>query len=294
MDRLETFNTYRSLLFSIAYRMLGTVMEAEDVLQEAYLRWENASAETVDSPKAYLSTVVTRLCIDALRSAQARREVYPGQWLPEPLILEMPGLPFQGPAEQIELGDSLSMAFLILLESLSPDERAVFLLREVFDFEYSEISRIVGKSEDACRQILSRARSRIAAGRPRFDVTPEQRERVTMQFAQTLATGDLGGLLSVLAEDVTSWSDGGGKAASARRPIHGAENVARMLLGLFKKAPPDLITVPALVNGEAGFVNYLHGQVLSVMALEITGDRITNLRVITNPDKLHHVPPLPT
>lgn len=293
MDRVDTFNELRPLLFSIAYRMLGSVMEAEDILQEAYLRWERAPKDEIDSPRAYLSAIVTRLGIDTLRSAQARREVYPGPWLPEPLVITLPvTLPVTDPPEELELSDSLSMAFLVLLESLSPDERAVFLLREVFDYEYGEISQIVGKSEDACRQIASRARARVAAGRPRFDVTPEQQERVRAQFAYALASGDIDSLLAVLADDVTSWSDGGGRTSSAQRPIHGAVDVARFLLGLMRKAPSSFASRPALVNGAPGFVNYIEGRVANVVVLEIAGDKITSIRTVVNPDKLRHVLPL--
>src|SRR5574341_758364 len=289
VDRLDQFNALRPLLFSIAYRMLGTVMEAEDIVQEAYLRWERTPLKDIESPKAYLSAIVTRLCIDTLRSAQAQREVYPGPWLPEPLLIDLPG---GSPLEEMELSDTLSMAFLVLLESLSPDERAVFLLREVFDYQYTEIATIVGKSEEACRQIASRAKNRIAAGRPRFDITREQQERVTMQFAASLMTGDIDSLLAVLADDVTSWSDGGGRISAARRPIHGADRVARFFLGLMRKAPPSYATRPTFVNGAPGFVNYIDGAVHSVIVLDIAGNKVIGIRTVVNPDKLRHIPPL--
>jgi RNA polymerase sigma-70 factor (ECF subfamily) len=215
MDRLETFNQYRPLLFSIAYRMLGSVMDAEDMVQETYLRWEQAYGNEIQSPKAYLSAIITRLCIDQLRSARAQREVYPGPWLPEPLITGEPA----GTADIAALNESLSMAFLILLEKLPPVERAVFLLREVFDYPYGDIAAIVNKSEANCRQMVSRSKAYIAAGRPRFEVSPAEQQQLTSQFIEACTAGDLDNLVNILAEDIILWSDGGGKGAAARQPI---------------------------------------------------------------------------
>ena len=245
MARIEDFERHRSLLFSIAYRMLGSVADAEDVVQEAYLRWQQAPEAEVRSPRSYLSTVVTRLSIDRLRSARARREEYVGPWLPEPLVSER--------AEEVavldELGESLSTAFLVVLESLNPVERAVFLLREVFDYDYEEISRILGKSEDNCRQIAHRARQSVAARRPRFERSPEQEERLSRQFLEACMSGDMEGLISLLSEDVTLWSDGGGKVAAAPYPIYGPERVARFLLGVLRTVPPGSPPVPPMSMG---------------------------------------------
>jgi RNA polymerase sigma-70 factor, ECF subfamily len=237
------FDRHRPLLFSIAYRMLGSVMDAEDVVQEAFLRWQRAPRAEVRSPKAYLSAVVTRLCIDQLRSARKRREEYVGPWLPEPLPTE---------PDTAAIDESLSMAFLILLESLNPTERAVFLLREVFDYE--EISRLVGKSEANCRQIARRARDSIAARRPRFESSPEQEERLLGSFLEASLDGDMESLVSVLSEDVTLWSDGGGKTRAALNPIHGANRVSRFLFGILRQAPPGLVVRRARVNGRPGII----------------------------------------
>ena len=245
MARTEDFERYRSLLFSIAYRMLGSVADAEEILQEAYLRWREAPEAEVRSPKSYLSAVVTRLSIDRLRSARAWREEYVGPWLPEPLVTEGA----EEVADSIELDESLSMAFLVLLESLNPMERAVFLLREVFDYDYGEISRIVERSEDNCRQIARRARQSVAARRPSFEQSPEQKERLTERFVEACMSGDMQGLVGLLCEDVTLWSDGGGKVAAAPYPIHGPERVARFLLGVLRTVPPGF---PPVLSGSTG------------------------------------------
>ncbi len=290
VETSQAFDRHRPLLFSIAYRMLGSVMDAEDAVQEAYLRWRRASGEEVRSEKAYLSAVVTRLCIDRLGSARARREAYVGPWLPEPL----PDERAPDVAEAVALEDSLSMAFLVLIESLTPVERAVFLLREVFGYEYAEIAEIVGKSEANCRQISRRARASVAARRPRFERSPEQGERLTREFLEACAAGDMGGLLAVLAEDVTLWSDGGGKARAARNPIHGADNVARFLLGTIRKAPPGFAVRPARINGSPGLVGYFgDGTPQSVATFETAGGRIAAIRIVVNPEKLEGVRPLP-
>ena len=248
--RTEDFERHRSLLFSIAYRMLGSVTDAEDIVQEAYLRWQEAPETEVRSPKSYLSAVVTRLSIDRLRSARARREEYVGPWLPEPLVSERA----EDAGGTTGLDESLSMAFMVLLESLNPVERAVFLLREVFDYDYEEISRIVGKSEDNCRQIAHRARQSVAARRPRFERSPEQEERLTERFVEACVSGNMEGLLGLLSEDVTLWSDGGGKVAAAPYPIHGPERVARFLLGVLRTVPPGFFARPTQVNGGPGVV----------------------------------------
>ena len=285
----RTYDQYRPLLFSIAYRMLGSVMDAEDAVQEAFVRWRRAPEGEVRSPKAYLSAVVTRLCIDRLRSARERREEYVGPWLPEPL----PDERAPDAAETVVIEESLSMAFLVLLESLTPVERAVFLLREVFDYDYAEISRIVGKSEANCRQISRRARASVAARRPRFERSPEEEERLTGEFLRACSAGDMENLVTLLSEGVTLWSDGGGKTRAARNPIHGAQNVARFCSGILRKAPPDLTVRRARINGRPGLVVYFgDGRPQSVTTFEFEGGRIVGIRLVVNPEKLGTVPPL--
>ena len=285
--RTEDFELHRSLLFSIAYRMLGSVAEAEDVVQEAYLRWQQAPNKEVRSPKSYLSAVVTRLSIDRLRSAQAQREEYVGPWLPEPLLADR--------AEEVvdpaELDESISMAFLVVLESLNPVERAVFILRGVFDYDYEEISRIVGKREDNCRQIARRARQAVTDRRPRFERSIEQEERLTRQFVETCTSGDMEGLVSLLSEDVTLWSDGGGKAAAAPYPIQGPDRVARFLLGVLRTVPPGFFARPARVNGGPGVVGYVDGRPTAVVALDVADGRLRSVRIVVNPEKLRMIPP---
>lgn len=281
----EDFERHRSLLFSIAYRMLGSVAEAEDVVQEAYLRWREVPEGEVCSPKSYLSAVVTRLSIDRLRSA--RREEYIGPWLPEPLISDR--------AEELaahdELDESLSMAFLVLLESLNPVERAVFLLREVFDYDYEEISSIVRKSEANCRQIARRARQSVAARRPRFERSLKKEKMLTERFVEACMSGDMEGLLELLSEDVTLWSDGGGKVAAAPYPIHGPEKVARFLVGVLRTVPPGFFAHPARVNGGPGAIGYVDDHLTGVVALDVAEGRIRRVRIVVNPDKLRTVPP---
>jgi RNA polymerase sigma-70 factor, ECF subfamily len=223
----DPFAELRPLLFSIAYRMLGSASEAEDIVQEAFLRYhrETAAGTEIDSPKSYLSAITTRLCIDHLRSARVRRESYVGTWLPEPLLTDEES----DAARQAETADSLSMGFLVLLESLTPVERAVFLLREVFEYEYEEIASVVGKSEENCRQIAVRARRQVQAGRPRFEASKAQREELAHRFFQAVVEGDVEGLVGMLAADVVVYADGGGKAAAFPRPIHGRDKVVRLV-----------------------------------------------------------------
>ena len=274
----------RPYLFAIAFRMLGSVAEAEDVVQEAFLRYHEADVEA-ESPKAYLATVTTRLAIDQLRSARARREVYPGEWLPEPLVDDEA-------ARHAETADSLSLTFLHLLEKLSPVERAVFLLREVFDYPYDEIGRIVGKSPDNCRQILTRARRHIEEGRRRFDVSREEREEVARRFIAAWENGETDALVEVLAPDATVYGDGGGKAPAMPVPLVGAERVAKALIGWGRQAHERGITHSrARVNGEPGLVFYdVDGRALWVAALEIAEGVVVAVRSVLNPDKLVHVP----
>jgi RNA polymerase sigma-70 factor (ECF subfamily) len=289
MARAEDFEQHRSLLFSIAYRMLGSVADAEDIVQEAFLRWREVPEAEVRSPRSFLSAVVTRLSIDWLRSARARREEYVGPWLPEPLLSER--------AEEVavldELDESLSMSFLVLLESLNPVERAVFLLREVFAYDYEEISHIVGKSEANCRQIAHRARQSVAARRPRFERSPEQEERLTRQFVEACMNGDMQGLVGLLSEDVTLWSDGGGKVAAAPYPIHGPERVARFLLGVLRTVPPGFSARRVRINGGPGVVGYVDGHPTSVVALDVADGRLRGVRIVVNPEKLRTILPSP-
>jgi RNA polymerase sigma-70 factor (ECF subfamily) len=287
--RVEVFDRNSPLLFSIAYRMTGGVMEAEDTVQEAFLRWQRASEDEVRSPSAYLSKAVTRLCIDRLRSATVRREQYVGPWLPEPVLGEQA----QEIGARAELEDTLSMAFLVLLESLSPVERAVFLLREVFDYEYAEIASLVGKSEANCRQISRRARQSVAARRPRFESSPEQEERLIEGFLQASLSGDMEALLELLSDDVTLYSDGGGKTRAALRPIYGADYVARFLAGTLRNIPPGFAVRQTRVNGRPGLVGYFgNGSPHSVVSVEGAEGSIRAIRLVVNPEKLGNVPPL--
>ena len=290
--REPDYTQYRPLMFSIAYRMTGSIGDAEDIVQEAFLRLTRALRDgtTIAAPKAYLATVTTRLAISHLRSARVRREAYVGAWLPEPLVATEP---HDDPAERAEMSDSLSMAFLVLLESLSPTERAVFLLREVFGYDYQEIAEIIGKSEPNCRQIFARARHHIDAGKPRFDASREQREEVARRFFAAAEGGDLSALLNLLAPDVVAMGDGGGKGQARRDPLHGAEQVARFMLGLFRRAQKEgAYGVPVLVNGQPGAVAYdAEGRVVSVFALDIADGLVQAVRAVVNPDKLQHLGP---
>ncbi len=284
--RAEDFERHRPLLFSIAYRMLSSAAEAEDIVQETYLRWREVPEEEVRSPRSYLSAVVTRLSINRLRSARARREQYVGPWLPEPLLSEWS----EDAGGSTEPDESLSIAFLVLLESLNPVERAVFILREVFDYDYAEISRIVGKSEDNCRQIAHRARSAVAARRPRFESSPEHEQRLTERFVEASTSGDMEGLLELLSEDVTLWSDGGGKVAAPPYPIHGPERVARFLVGI-PRTLPGFSARAVQVNGGPGAIGYANGDPRGVVALDVAEGRIRGVHIVVNPDKLRAIRP---
>ena len=289
MDRAAAFETERERLFAIAYRMLGSASDAADVVQEAYLRWRQARADEIASPRAYLSTIVTRLAIDVLKSARVQREQYVGPWLPEPLVEDAAA----SPADQLLLAESLSMAFLVVLEELGPVERAVYILRELFDYPYDDVARIVGKTPEHCRQLLHRARARVVAARERpAAASPEEHERLMQQFLATLATGDVAGLASMLADDVVLWSDGGGKRVAARNPIRGRTRVARFFVGVLKKAPADLLMRPVRVNGTPGLVAYLGGRPYGVLAFDVADGRIAAVRSVVNPEKLRHLPSL--
>src|SRR5438552_1541769 len=262
----QIFNQYRALLFSIAYRMLCNATDAEDIVQEAFVRWLQASDGEIQSPKAFLSTVVTRLCIDQLRSARARRELYVGPWLPEPIPTDQR----QDLTETAILGESLSFAFLVLLESLSPLERAVFLLREVFDYDYAEIAQITGRNEEACRQLFSRAKRHLSQHRPRFPASPEAHANMVGRFMQACMAGDIDGLTSLLAEDVTAWMDGGGKVAvSARQPVQGRDKVAQGIIRHLSRVPEGMTAEVIEANGLPALLMRLHGQIASLLTLEV-------------------------
>jgi RNA polymerase sigma-70 factor, ECF subfamily len=273
------------MLFAIAYRMLGSVMDAEDVVQEAYLRWEEARETDVRSPRAYLTTIVTRLAINQLQAARTKRETYVGPWLPEPLVTE-------DTPDAVELAESLSMAFLLLLERLGPVERAAYLLHEVFDFEYAEIARVLDKTEANCRQLVARARKRIGSPHARFEADPAHAKRLVEKFTEASFAGDMEGLIALLAEDITFWGDGGGKfLGGALRPVHGASSVARLALGFVRRlVPQNIIVRPTEINGQAGFVAYVSGRPLSALIFDIRDGRIQTIYAIGNPDKLHSLP----
>jgi RNA polymerase sigma-70 factor, ECF subfamily len=288
--RLATFDQYRSLLFSIAYRMLGSVADAEDMLQETFIRWQQAANNNIDSPRAFLVTIVSRLCINHLQSARVQREEYVGQWLPEPIVTD----PGSDPLAIIKVDESLSMAFLVLLERLTPVERAVFLLREVFEYEYSEIAAVLGQSEVNCRQILRRARQHVSAMRPRFKVSSKKQNDLLQRFLEAMGTGDMKGLVALLSSDVVLHSDGGGKAIAVPNLIHGADNVARGILGGFRKLlPKTLVRRLARINGEPGVVSYLDGKPYSVFTLDAVDGRVRAIYILTNPEKLSHLAELP-
>jgi RNA polymerase sigma-70 factor, ECF subfamily len=289
MSRTEEFEELRPLLFSIAYRLLGSVSEAEDAVQEAWVRYATSSTQPT-SPKAYLSVVVTRISINVLRSARVRREEYVGEWFPEPLL----GDPYQDPERSAELADSVSMAALLLLERLSPLDRAVLVLREVFGFGFGEIASAVGRSEAACRQLAVRARRHMEAGRPRFEADRSVREELASRFLQALEEGDVDGLRELLAADVELISDGGGKAPTLPSAVVGAENVTRLLAAVAPQfAQIGLVIEPQEINAQAGaIVRDRRGWVLSVMVLDITDGQIQTVRSVINPDKLKHLGPV--
>ncbi len=291
MVESELFESYRPLMFGLAYRMLGSAMEAEDIVQEAYLRYLSAEPHSIRSLKAFLTTVVTRLSLDHLKSAQAQRESYFGSWLPEPLLTGQSDSEALSadPDALTALNESLSLALLTLLEKLTPVERAVFLLREVFEYDFAEIAAMVGKSEAACRQALHRARQFINAESVRFSSTAEEHQMIFGQFMQACLVGDLDGLLATLSADVSAWSDGGGKASAATRPVFGRESVAAMLLGLLRRMPPNAQLELAEINGRWGIVVRQAGAVVVVMSADVAQGKITTLRFIRNPDKLRRL-----
>jgi RNA polymerase sigma-70 factor (ECF subfamily) len=289
VSKVEEFEELRPLLFSIAYRILGSVGEAEDAVQETWLRFDGTTTRPT-STKSYLSAVVTRISVDVLRSARVRREEYVGPWFPEPLLSD----PYQDPARAMDLADSVSMAALLMLERLSPLERAVFVLREVFAFGFDEIATAVGRSEAACRQLLVRARRHMEAGRPRFEADRQERQELATRFFAALKDGDVSGLRELLAADVQFVGDGGGKAPQLAKAVMGAQNVSRVLGTVF----PWLIRIdvsfePHDINGQPGAIfRDRDGKVLHTLALDMLDGQIQTIRAVINPDKLGHIGPV--
>jgi len=291
MTAPELLERLRPEAFAIAYRMLGSVSDAEDLVQEGLLRLHRTlqSGETIETPQAYLATVVTRLSIDHLRSARVRRERYVGEWLPEPLL----GAEEPDAEARVELAESARMAFLVLLETLSPEQRAVFLLRDVFGYSYADLAEMLGKSEAACRQIAVRARAHVLEGRPRFEAPPERQRDLVERFFAAIEKGDLAGLEGLLAEDVSLHGDGGGRAPALAEPQRGREAVARMLLGWSRvgaRAGGYRIDRTTVNHQPGALIRSADGGVLAVWAIDVSEGRIVAVRSVVNPDKLRHVP----
>jgi RNA polymerase sigma-70 factor (TIGR02957 family) len=289
MDATD-YTGHRPLMFSIAYRMTGSVSDAEDIVQEAFLRVARGGTG-IDSPRAYLATMTTRLAIDHLRSARVRRESYVGTWLPEPLVAD----DRPGPAEHAEMSDSLSLAFLVLLESLSPVERAVFLLREVFGYGYGEIAEAVGKSEANCRQIFTRARRHVDEGRPRFETSRAEGEELVRRFLDAASGGDMAAFVERLAPDVVFYGDSGGKGEAAVTPVYGRERVIGFLTGVaaWAQRMGEWTMRPAWINGQPGLVSYDgDGGIIGVIALDVLDGMVQAIRSVVNPEKLQHLGPV--
>jgi len=286
---VESFETYRPYLFSIAYRMLGSAMDGEDMVQETYLRSQGTPPETIRSLKAFLTTIMIRLCMDQLQLVRRKRELYVGPWLPEP-ILTAPTPATEDPAERIDREESISLAFLVLLEQLQPFERAVFLLREVFAYEFAEIATMLDKSEVACRRSFSRAKKHLSEHRPRFPASPETHRQMLTGFLQAAQSGDMIPLMDLLAEHVTLWADAGGKIKQAAlRPIVGRDAVARFSLGTVRFLPADYQVELAEVNGQAAVIIRTSGQALFVLSIEVEAGHIQAIRIIANPEKLARI-----
>ncbi|WP_119726369.1 RNA polymerase sigma-70 factor [Thermomonospora amylolytica] len=282
----DPYIEHRRLLFGIAYRMLGSVADAEDVLQDAWLTWNSADRAAIRHPKAYLVRTVTNLSLNRLASARATRETYVGPWLPEPLLTSPDA------ATETELADSVSTAMMVVLETLGPVERAVFLLREVFGYSHAEIAGILDRPEATVRQIAHRAREHVRARRPRFDTDRARREEITERFIAACSGGDLNAVMELLAPDVTAWSDGGGKVTAARRPLHGADHVARWVLGVLAKPQAAGVTLEtATVNGETGVLLTVGGVPIGALTFDVADGRLRNLWFQLNPDKLRGLRP---
>jgi RNA polymerase sigma-70 factor (ECF subfamily) len=286
----NVFQTDRARLFSIAYRMLGSAADAEDVLQDGWLRFQGTDAAAIRSPQAFATTIVTRLCLDRLKSARATRESYVGPWLPEPVLTS----DAEGPDAMLQRSESVTLAFLVLLEKLSPEERAVLLLKDVFEYDHREIAEILGTTSDNSRQLLHRAKARLAEGRPRLTGTAESRRAVAERFAQAFASGDGAALTTLLAADVGLWSDGGGKAVAARRPLIGRDEVLNFLLGLERTARASGVSRDAAlwieeVNAEPALILRVGGRLESIFVISIADTAVTGIRVVRNPDKLERI-----
>ncbi len=281
-DPTRTFDQLRARLQGIAYRMLGSAAEAEEVVQDAWLRWHEADHGELDSAEAWLVTITTRLSIDRLRTAKARREQYVGIWLPEPVLTDSPPTPDQ----LLERADDVSVAFLMLLERLSPEARAAFLLREVFDADYAELARMIGKSEAACRQLVHRAKTQIRDERPRYDVSPDTHERLLRDFAAAATGGNIAALRSMLSEDAELISDGGGKVPSFGKPVVGSQRIAQLYFATQRRHGDGLRVELAIVNGQLGLLRFIGGVLESAQSYETDGERIVRIHVQRNPDKL--------
>ncbi len=292
MNRLSVFEAQRSHLLGIAYRMLGEMSAAEDVAQEAWLRWQRAGGEDIRDPRAWLSAVTVRLSLDALRKARARRETYVGPWLPEPLLPDdMRALAADAPAARAELASDLSLALLHLLERLSPEERAALILHDAFDCDYPAIAQMLEKNEAACRKLVSRARERVKAGKPRNTVTPEQHRDLLARFARASGARDEKQMMALLAPDAVAHTDGGGRVAAALNPIYGADKIVRFIMGLGRKFYSDVPIEPVFceINGEPGLILRAGGDLLGTLTIESDGERILAIYVVRNPDKLTRI-----
>src|SRR5713226_9010515 len=290
---MESFETYRSYLFAIAYRMLGSTMDAEDMVQETYLRYQGTPPESITSLKAFLTTIISRLCVDQLHLAHRKREQYLGPWLPEPIITA-DTLEVISPEERVDREESISMAFLLLLEQLQPVERAVFLLREVFDYDYAEIATFLGKSEVACRQWFSRAKKHLADHRPRFSAPPETQKQMLISFQQALQAGEMTTLMNMLAEDVTFWADGGGKVKGvAIHQLFGRDEVVRFILSnspIFRSTlPADSRVELAEVNGQPALITRSGERAFAVLTIDVEAEQIKAIRFVANPEKQAHI-----
>jgi RNA polymerase sigma-70 factor, ECF subfamily len=282
---LAAFRAHRPELFGIAYRMLGSVADAEDILQDAWLRWSSAYPAGVSQPRAYLARAVVNLSLNKLKSAAVRRETYVGPWLPEPLVIAEPGAD-----REVELAEAVSLAMLVVLETLSPLERAVFILNEVFGYSFGEIAGMLDRTETSVRQVGARARSHVRARQPRYDAPADTRRRVTEEFLAACVGGDLNQMMALLAPDVTAWTDGGGKVRAAIRPLRGADKVGRWVLGVIAGQPARFEARHVLVNGQPGLLLTSGGVLDNVVAADLDrDDRISAIRLIRNPDKLRHL-----
>ncbi len=284
------FERHRARAFGVAYRILGSASDAEDVVQEAWFRWRGSDISAIRNPEAWLVTTVARLGIDQLRAARARRETYVGSWLPEPIVTAARETD-PTPEERLSLADDISMALLHVLERLAPEERAAFLLHDAFDYDYGELAALLGKSEAACRQTVSRARKRVQDAHPRFDTSAREHLRLANAFSAAIASADPQALIDCLSEDVIFYSDGGGKAIAALNPLFGPDHVTRFFMGILKKRPQNFVTLPATVNGLPGFVMQDDAGVHAALGFGVSDGRISTLYMIRNPDKLTRIEP---